>query len=331
MARSLTRRHWLGATAALPFLGRGAVAQSGWPTQVGPIRLIVPFPAGGSVDAVARLVQVGLQERLGATVIVENQPGASGSAATGRVARATPDGTNWVFVFDTHAVNPAMQQLGFDTARDLEPVMLIGTAPNVLATHPAKPYRTLADVFGAAKQKPDAITYGTIGTGSLGHLTMVRLGRQAGVKLTHVPYRGGGPAMNDALAGHIELLIGSAALVNPQLEAKGLVPITQFGAKRVASPNLRDVPTAAESGQPGIESNAWWGVFAPGKTPAPIIERFGQDLKAALADERASRILKDSQQIDILASGPAELQRFLEREMSVWGAVVRENNIKADS
>lgn len=326
-----TRRGVVAGVLAGPLLAGGAAAQEPWPAGAGIVRVVVPFPAGGSVDAVARLVQAGLQQRLGTTVLVENQPGSSGSAATGRVAKSAPDGSTWLFVFDTHAVNPAMQQLTFDTARDLEPVMLIGTAPNVLATHPAKPYRSAADVVTAAKARPDAVTYATIGTGSLGHLTMVRFGKQAGVKLTHVPYRGGGPAMNDALAGHVDLIIGSAALINPQLEAKGLRPVVQFGAARAASANLSAVPTAAESGMPGLESLAWWGVFAPSRTPAAMIERFGRDLKASLADERASRILRDSQQIDIRAGGPAELQGFLENEMRVWGAVVRENNIKADS
>ncbi len=327
----ITRRGLVAGALAAPLWPALAEAQGTWPGSVGPIRVIVPFPAGGSVDAVARLLQPGLQQRLGAPVIVENQPGSSGSAATGRVARATPDGTTWVFVFDTHAVNPAMQQLGFDTARDLEPVMLIGTAPNVLATHPAKPYRSLADVLAAAKERPDTVTYATIGIGSLGHLTMVRLGRQAGVKLTHVPYRGGGPALNDAIAGHVDLIVSSTALLNPQLEAKGLRALVQFGAKRIGSPSLADVPTAAESGLPGIESRAWWGVFAPAKTPAATIERFRADLKAGLADERAARMLADTQQIEVLGAGPAELQRFLENEMRVWGEVVRENNIKADS
>lgn len=326
-----SRRSVVAGGLVAPFAARAAYAQAPWPAGAGIIRIIVPFPAGGSVDAVARLVQVGLQQRLGTTVLVENQPGASGSAATGRVAKSAPDGLNWVFVFDTHAVNPAMQQLSFDTAHDLEPVMLIGTAPNVLATHPSKLFRSVADVIAAAKAKPDTVTYASIGTGSLGHLTMVRFGKQTGTRLTHVPYRGGGPAMNDALAGHVDLIIGSAALINPQLESKALVPIVQFGASRIASPNLKDVPTGEESGLPGLESVAWWGVFAPGKTPKAMIDRFGQDLKASLADERALRILKDSQQIEIRAAGPDELQRFLENEMKVWGAVVRENNIKADS
>ena len=326
----MSRRSLVQLAIAAPFLGTAARAAT-WPTSVGPIRLIVPFPAGGSVDAVARLVQPGLQARLGAPVIVENQPGASGSAATGRIAKSAPDGTNWLFVFDTHAVNPAMQQLTFDTARDLEPVLLIGTAPNALATASAKPYRTLADVIAAAKAKPGEVTYGSIGTGSLGHLTMVRLSQQAGVKLTHVPYRGGGPALNDAIAGHVELIVGSTALLNPQLEARSLAPLVQFGARRVTSATLSAVPTAMESGFPSLESRAWWGVFAPSGTPKEMTARFGADLKASLADERAARVLQDVQQIDILAGGPAELQAFVLEQMQLWGAVVRDNNIKADS
>ena len=319
------------AAGGLMLAAAPALGQSGWPAGAGAIRLIVPFPAGGSVDAVARLAQAGLQSRLGTSVIVENQPGASGAAGTARVARSAPDGSNWLFVFDTHAVNPAIQQLSFDTEKDLDPVMLIGRAPNILATHPGKPYRTLADVIAAAKADPGRVTYGTIGVGSLGHLTMVRLGQMAGVKLTHVPYRGGGPAMNDALAGHVELLISSTATVNPQLIAKGLRPIVQFGAERRSSDTLKDVPTAVESGFPGLESIAWWGVFAPARTPREIVERFRTDLAASLAEPRAATVLGDSQQMEVLTGGPDDLRRFLADQMKIWGAVVRENNIKADS
>src|SRR5262249_21441001 len=150
--------------------------------------------------------------RLGTIIVIENKPGASGSIGTAQVAKSPPDGSNWVFVFDTHAVNPFLQNLSFDTENDLEPVLLIGTAPNVVATHPQRPFKTFADVIAAAKAKPDSVTYGSIGSGSLGHLTMVLLSERAGVKMVHVPYRGGGPLMNDALAGHVDLAIGSAAL-----------------------------------------------------------------------------------------------------------------------
>ena len=164
---------------------------------------------------------------------------------------SSPDGSNWVFVFDTHAVNPFLQNLSFDTEKDLEPVLLIGTAPNVVATHPGRPFKTFADVIAAAKAKPDSITYGSIGSGSLGHLTMVLLGQRAGVKMVHVPYRGGGPLMNDALAGHVDLAIGSAALVTPQVSGGKLRGLAQTSARRV--PGLPDVPTVIESGFPGFE------------------------------------------------------------------------------
>ena len=152
------------------------------------------------------------------------------------MAKSPPDGSNWLFVFDTHAVNPFLQNLPFDTEKDLEPVLLIGTAPNVLATHPGRPYKTFADVIAAAKAKPDSVTYGSIGSGSLGHLTMVLLAQRAGVKMVHVPYRGGGPLMNDALAGHVDLAIGSAALITPQVNGGKLRGLAQTGATRASRP-----------------------------------------------------------------------------------------------
>ena len=320
----LTRRSILAGAAAAPLAAR---AQT-WPA--GLIRIIVPFPAGGSVDAIARLVQPGLQQRLGVSVLVENRPGSSGSVGAAGVAKAPPDGSTWLFVFDTHAVNPALiPNLPFDSSKDLDPVLLIGTAPNVLATHPAKPYKSLRDLIEAAKAKPDALSYATIGAGSLGHLTMVLLSRQAGVRLVHVPYRGGGPAMNDAIGGHVDLIIGSAALVSPQVQAGALRPIVQTGATR--QPALQDVPTASESGFPGFESLAWWGVFGPAGTPQPIMDRFRSELTATLRDDRIARQLTETQQVNLRLEGPEPFRKFFDDQVRIWGAVVRENGIKAES
>lgn len=325
---TFTRRSITAGLALAPWLGAvGAKAQGAGNV----VTLVVPFPAGGSVDAVTRLVQPGLSERQKTTMIVENRAGASGSIGAAQVAKAAPDGKTWLFVFDSHAVNPFLQKLTFDSEKDLTPVMLIGTAPNVLATHPSRPFRTLADVVKAAKEKPGTITYATIGAGSLGHLTMVRLGKQLGIDLTHVPYRGGGPALNDAVSGHVDLIIGSAALINPQLEGKKLVPIVQFGPTRATSPQLASVPTSAESGAKGIESLAWWGVFAPAGTPAPIIAKFEADLRATLRDERVATTLANSQQIEVRAEGPEALRAFFANEMKVWGDIVRENKIEISS
>jgi tripartite-type tricarboxylate transporter receptor subunit TctC len=321
---TLTRRTLVLAATAAPFAARA----QGWPSGI--IRIVAPFPAGGSVDAIARIVQPGLQQRLGATILIENRPGGSGSIGAASVAKAAPDGGTWLFVFDTHAVNPALiPNLSFDSQKDLDPVLLIGTAPNVLATHPSRPYRSLGDVVEAAKATPGRITYGTTGAGSLGHLTVVLLSRRAGIQLVHVPYRGGGPAVNDAIAGHVDLVIGSAALLNPQIQAGTLRPLVQTGLKRQAS--LLAVPTASESGFPDFESNAWWGVFAPAGTPKPIVDRFRAELTAVLQDERVARQLTEGQQIALSLGGPDDLRKFFDEQMRIWGAVVRENGIKADS
>ena len=292
------------------------------------VRIIVPFPPGGSVDPIARMAQPGLQQKLNANIVIENRPGSSGSLGTSLVAKSPPYGNTWLFVFDSHAVNPFLMDLDFDTVKDLAPVMLIGDAPNVIATHPSKPFKSFADVVAAAKAKPDTITYGTIGSGSVGHLTMMLLSQHAGCKLVHVPYRGGGPAMNDAIAGHVDLIIGSAALVMPQVTAKTIVPLLQTGKTRMA--NLADVPTAIESGFAGFESYAWWGVFAPAGTPKPINERFGKALLETLREPGISKQISENLQVTMLLGGPEEEAKFLKAQMDLWGPVVQENNIKGE-
>ena len=320
--KKLTRRTLMLGAAAAPFVSR-ALAQSSNVT-----RIIVPFPPGGTVDPIARMVQPGLQQRLGTTIIIENKPGASGSIGTALAAKSPPDGSNWVFVFDTHAVNPFLQNLPFDTEKDLEPVLLIGTAANVVAAPPGKPYKNFSDVIAAAKAKPDAITYGSIGNGSLGHLTMVLLGQRAGVKMVHVPYRGGGPLMNDALAGHIDVAIGSAALVTPQVNGGKLTGLGQSGARRAAG--LPNVPTMIESGFAGFESYAWWGVFTAGHTPRPIIDKFSNALAETLREPTITKNIENLQ-ITLRADGPDALRTFLADQMKLWGPVVREHNIKGDA
>jgi tripartite-type tricarboxylate transporter receptor subunit TctC len=292
------------------------------------VRIIVPFPPGGTVDPIARMVQPGLQQKLGQTIIIENKPGASGSIGTAMAAKSPPDGSNWVFVFDTHAVNPFLQNLSFDTAKDLDPVLLIGTAPNVVATHPGRPFKSFQDVIAAAKTKPDSVTFGSIGNGSLGHLTMVLLGERAGVKMVHVPYRGGGPLMNDALAGHIDLAIGSAALMTPQIRGNKLRGLTQSGAVRSAG--LPDLPTMIESGFTGFESYAWWGVFTAAKTPRPTIDRFSKALADTLREPTITRNIENLQ-ISMRLEGPDALHKFVDDQMKLWGPVVREHNIKGDA
>jgi tripartite-type tricarboxylate transporter receptor subunit TctC len=324
----VTRRSVVAGALFAPFAAHTPTCHAQtWPS--GPIRIIVPFPAGGSVDAVARLAQSGLQPRLGVNVVVENRSGASGSTGTALVAKSPPDGSTWLVTFDNHAVNPVLlPNFPFDNQKDLEPVTLIGTAPYMVATNPAKPYKSLADVIAAAKKAPGKVSYGSVGSGSIGHLAMVLLSKQAGMELTHVPYRGGAPAVNDALAGHVDLVNGSVALLTPQVAAGRLRPLWQHGAQRLSA--HATVPTVGESGFPGAEANAWWGVYAPAKTPKEIIDRFRTALVESLREEKAARMLTESQQMNLLLTPPEALRKFELEQTRIWGAVVRENAIKGD-
>lgn len=319
----LTRRLVVLGGVAAPFVAR---AQT-WPGAN--IRIVVPYPPGGSTDVIARLVQPGLQQRLGTNVIIENKAGASGSIGTDFVAKSPPDGSTWLITFDNHIANPfVLPKMPFDTEKDLDPVFWFGTAPYVLCTQAQKPYRSLADVFAAAKARPGKINYASVGTGSLGHLAMVLLAKQAGVQLTHVPYRGGGPAMNDLVAGHVELLIGSIALAMPQITPGAIRAVVQMGARRAAA--LPNVPTVIESGFPNFEVNAWWGVFTAAGTPKPIIERFRAEMDTVSRDARIVNQLTESQQVTFVRGGPEQLRKFVSEQMHTWGTVVRENNITAD-
>jgi tripartite-type tricarboxylate transporter receptor subunit TctC len=321
--RQLTRRSVVLAAVAAPFVARA----QGWPS--GTLKIVVPYPPAGSTDAMMRMIQPTLQQRLGATIIIENRPGASGSVGTAAVAKSPPDGNTWLIVFDNHAANPfVLPNLPYDTEKDLDPVLFIGTAPYLLSTGEMKPYRALADVIAAAKATPDKLTYASVGSGSIGHLAMVLLSKQANAKLVHVPYRGGGPAMNDAIAGHVDLLIGSTALSIPQVQAGKIRAVVQTGKARATA--LPAVSTVSESGFPGFEAYAWWGVFAPTGTPRAIVERFGAEMTACLREERVARQLTESQQVSLTLGGPEEMRRFLTEQMRTWGAVVKENNIKGD-
>jgi tripartite-type tricarboxylate transporter receptor subunit TctC len=289
------------------------------------ITLIVPFPPGGSVDTLARLIQDGLQERLGATVIVENRPGANGAIGAAAAARAVPDGTTLMATFDSHSTIPALLEkppLNIET--DLVPVMLVGKAPYIVATAAAKPFKTFADVMAAAKVKP--VSYGTSGPGSSGHLAMVMLGRKAGVPLDHIPYKGAGPAINDVMGGHVDLICASVAALLPQIEAGTLRAVMQMGPERLKA--LPDAPTTAESGFPDFLAEAWWGVFAPKGTPDAIATQTYDALREVLNSPLVNQRLRETQQMTLVMSGPKEFGAFFAKEVVYWGKVVRENNIK---
>ncbi|MGK7861521.1 tripartite tricarboxylate transporter substrate-binding protein [Falsiroseomonas sp. E2-1-a4] len=320
----ITRRVLLTAAAALA--APAIQAQPAWPS--GTIRIVPPFPAGGSTDALSRILQPHLTRILGVNVIVENRPGASGSLGTGAVARSAPDGNTWVLVFDTHAVNPALiPNMGFDTEKDMTPLLLFGTAPMVLTAHRTRPFKTFAEMAAAAKARPDTLTYGSIGNGSLAHLTMALVGKAAGLQLVHVPYRGGGPLALAALAGEVDMPIATRPAIGVHVDSGALVPLAQTGATR--SPSMPDVPTLAEVGVPGIDARAFWGFLGPAGIPAPIKQRMEAAIREALAvPEVRARVIALG--IDLDPKGEAEFGPFLSAQIATWGRVVRENNIRPD-
>ncbi len=316
----------LAALAAACSIAAPLAAQAqAWPSQ--PIRLVVPFPPGGTTDQIARHVQPHLQQALGVQVLVENRAGASGAIGTAVVAKSPPDGTTFAVVFDTHGVNPSLiPNMQFDTLNDLAPVMLVGKSPMVFTTHPSTAYRTLGDVLAAAKAKPDSVGYGTIGSGSLAHLVVTMGGKQNGFTMTHVPYKGGGPLTTDSVAGHVPVSIATVALFAPHIQSGKLRALAVTSAKRF--PNLPDVPTASESGMPGLDAEAWWGVFAPAKTPAAIVARMNAEFANALKNPGVNEKLV-SQGVVMSLSQPPELAKFVANEVERWGKVVRENKITA--
>ncbi len=300
----------------------GAAAQA-WPTKT--VRIIAPFPPGGSVDQVSRILAARLTSQLGQQFIVENRSGASGSIGTQAVATAPPDGYTIGVVFDTHAVNPTLiPNIPFDTLKDLAPVMLIGTSPMAIVAHAGQPYRDFRDVLAAAKREP--VAFGSIGTGSLGHLAMTQIAGSTHAQFTHIPYKGGGPLMTDAIGGQVPIAIGTVFLVNPHVKGGKVRALAVTSAK--PSPQMPGVATVAEQGVPGFSALAWWGVVAPAATPHPVTRRIHDELAKALADPAVSQKLSE-QGMDIAGGPPEEMDRFVRGEIARWAAVVRENKIKA--
>jgi tripartite-type tricarboxylate transporter receptor subunit TctC len=330
MIRSLFYSVALGCIAVagmLAPLAASAAQDTDWPNK--PVKFIVPFPPGGSVDPLARLVGARLSAVLGQQFIVDNRPGGSGSIGAAAAAKASSDGYTFLFVFDTHAVNPTLiPKLSFDTAKDLVPVTLVGTAPMAVVTHPGKPYKSFGDVIKAAKAKPDTLTYGSIGSGSLGHLTMKLLEQAGGFVAVHVPYKGGGPMIVDATGGHVETGIASVSVLAPQVTGGKLRAIAITGDKR--SHALPDVPALAEQGFPGFSALAWWGIFGTAGTPKPILDKFHAELVKVFNLPEVRRQLADTLGMDLVVSSPEALQKFLLAEIARWGKVVREHNIRGD-
>ena len=308
------------------FLLWGTAFAQDWPNRV--VKFVSPYPPGGSVDPLARLFAAKLTDSLKQNFIVENRTGASGIVGTDYVAKSAPDGYTFVFIFDTHSVHQALNpNLPFDPVKDFAPVMIVGTAPMAITTAPSKPYKTFGDVLAAAKAKPDTISMGNVGNGSLAHLTTIVLNQAAGVHFVPVPYKGGGPLSTDLMGGQIDLAMASTAAQAQHVRNGKMRALALTGDKR--SHTMPDVPTLKELGI-DVSAHAWWGILAPARTPRAIIDKFHAELVKAIKLPDVNRTLTDTLGMDVVALSPEATQKWIVEQMARWGKVVRDNNIRAE-
>ena len=292
-----------------------------------PVRLIVPWPPGGGVDAVGRLVAAKLTERLGKQVVVENRGGAGGIIGTEAVAKADPDGYTIVIAAPSHTLQLALMKLPYHPIKSFVPIAKLGIGAEVLAVFSGLPVNSVKDLIALAQKKPGQLIFVSPGIGGSIHLATELFKMMADIDFKIVHFRGGGPAMIDLIGGHSNACIGSLIQVLPHLKSGKLRALATTGAKR--SVILPNVPTIAEAALPGFETTQWWGILAPAGTPTPIVDRLSNELKAILTmDEVKKRFLNDGAEVDYL--GPAEFGTFLEREISDWERVVKKANIKLE-
>jgi tripartite-type tricarboxylate transporter receptor subunit TctC len=313
--------------AALVALGwaLAASAQAQFPNH--PITTVVGFEPGGGTDTVARIVAKFLGDNLKQQALVENRAGAGGNIALDYVIRSQPDGYTLALAnVGALTVNPHLLKLNYDPLRDLAPLTMAVIFPNVIVEHPRVPAKTLAEFVKLAKDKPNAYTYGSSGVGGAGHLAGALLEMVAGIKLVHVPYKGGGPAMRGLLGGEIDTYFATPVAALPHIRSGKAIPIATTGAKR--SPALPDVPTVAESGYPGYEAVNWYAYLAPAKTPRDIVDRLNRELVKVLRTPEAVALLEKTG-VDPEPGTPEQLAAYMKREYETWGRVVKEAGIKA--
>ena len=320
----MKRRAFVGTLLAAPSLA--SAQEAGWPNR--PVRLVVGWPPGGSVDILARILAPRLQAAFGQSFVVENRGGAAGTVGAAEVARAAADGYSWLLAVDSHVITPSIMTLPYDVRQDFAPVTLIGRGPLVVASHPSSPWSGFNEMVAMARTRPPgSINYATAGIGTMMHVAMVQLTNVAGIQLTHVPYRGGAPALADALAGQVPLFVTNAPVGGPHVRSGGL---KGFGVTtRAAWRDLPGVPSFHELGFTGFEAPTWWGIFAPAGVPAPIRRRMEAELARILADPEV-RPRVEAQGMDVLGTSGEEFAAFAEAERERWARVVRENRIRVE-
>lgn len=329
MRLSLKKLSGQGGRAVLALLlGIAASgAQAAYPDH--PIRWVVPFPAGGAMDNIARTLGEDMARTLGQAIVVENRPGAGGNIGAEMVAKSPADGYTLMIVANGMAVNPALYgRLNYDPVKDFAPVSLLAVVPNVLVANKARtPVKTVAQVIAAAKAQPGKYTYASAGNGTSIHLAGELFASMAGVSLLHVPYKGSGPAMTDLLGGQVDYMFDSITSAKPHIDSGKLTAIAVTTARRSAA--LPNVPTVAEAGLPGYELSPWFAAFVPARTPPAVIDTLNRAMLEALhkPSVRQRLALIGAEPI---GSSPAVLRDHLARETEKWGALIRQRGIHAD-
>ena len=295
---------------------------------VRPIRFIVTFPPGGTVDITARIVQPKLSESFGQPIVIDNRGGAGGAVGTEVAAKSTPDGYTFLFTLSSHTINPLLYKLRYDVERDFAPVSLLISVPQLIAAHPNAPAKTLRELVAAAKERPGAYTYASPVNGTPGHIAAELLKLRTGINIVHVPYKGGGPAVVDTIAGQVPFLFLTAPAALSFARSGKLRALAVTTRKR--TPTAPEIPTVAEElNLPDYEVDSWVAIFAPAKTPVAIVARMQKEVARVVhLPEVKQRLLE--QGADPVGSSPQELERVVRTELKSWAAVIREAGIKLE-
>ncbi len=318
-------RNTVTALASLLLAFATAAVAQDYPTK--PVRLIVPFTPGGSVDTVARIVAARLGEQLGKQVVVDNRPGASGIIATEIAVNAPADGHTLLMMSFTHTMSPWLRKLPYDPRNAFIPVALLGKGISVLSVNPSMPINSVKELIALARAKPKQLYFANAGIGTFTHVSSILFATMAGIEVEHVPFKGSGPAMIDVMGGHTQLILNSIVIAQPHVRSGKLKALAISDTKR--SPLLPELPTIDEAGVPGYEASNWWGIAVPAGTPPSIIGRLHREITAVQnSDDVKQHMVRDG--ATIVQISTAEFQRFFLAEMEKWGKVVKQANIKVE-
>jgi tripartite-type tricarboxylate transporter receptor subunit TctC len=317
------------ALLALGFHADRALAQavdvSKYPTR--PIRLIIPFPPGGSNDILGRFIAQKMTERLGQTTIADNRPGADGIIGTDVVARAAPDGLTILIVSTSYTMNPAIHKLPYDPLKSLVPVSLIAGGGNVIAVHPNLPVNSIKELIALAKSKPGLVRYASSGIGGFNHFGGELFNQMAGIKMVHIPYKGGGPAMLDVITGQVEVSVGTLIQTLPHIRSGKLKALGVGSQKR--SPILPDVPTISEAGVPGYDGSVWWGILVPARVPEGIVMKLNTTIGDILREpEMAKRLSAEA--AEPIIETPAAFGKLIANDIAKWARIAKQAGIRVE-